>query len=186
MTTNRTTVTHADGTVSTRGSKTRAYTHAVEITPATAERAAADMTLRAAKAAAKAAALRAAADAGRVTVKYRGFAGNGYNSHSATLTGSDVYTWSNAEGITHDIVADVIIPAIDYLAASARAQADLNAAEAARLNAEAAATLAAGVPVGAYGILRWSSSAVNAAKGAREFEDFYAARGHTVRVVPVD
>lgn len=186
-------MTHPDGTISTRGSKTRTYGYAVEIAPAPAEKVAAELTRLAAECTTKAAAFRAAADNGKATMQSRGFSGRhatGPNSHQATLTGTDgyIYTWCDADARTQDRHDDNggTVHAVAYLVRYARDMADEYDQQAAKYAATAAETLAAGTPVGEYGILRWSSTAALAAKGLRELGDYYAARGHALRVVAVD
>lgn len=187
-------MTHADGTVSKRGSKTRAYSHAVEVAPAAATDYAAYLAARAKAAEAEAATLWAAADKGSVSVRSRGFSTrDDLVSHQATLlgTGGRVDTWCSADGRTKDFSADFtvqdrpVVAVTEYLIRWARQAAEAEQAQAARYAAEAADVLAAGTPVGAYGVVRWSSSAALATKALAEFE-YLTARGHQIRVVPVD
>lgn len=192
MAARKTTVTHADGTVSTRKSQSRTYTHAVEIAPARAAAYAAWQTAAAAKEEARAAQYRAAAAAGKVVIKSRGFPGTrpeSLHDYEATLagTGGYVYTWCSADGRTQDIVADgkPIVDVRAYLIEHATQYAEGIEQRAAELRAEAAKILAAGTPVGDYGVLRWSSRADLATKALSEF-DYAVQRGHTIRVVPVD
>ena len=188
--TRKTTVTHTDGTKSTRGSKTRAYTHAVEITPAPA-RAYADFLIRQGQAlTAKATAYRQAATDGRVAIVSRGITtSDPLINHQATLIGTDrgIYTWCSADGQTRDIMQDgyPVAGVRQSLVAHAVAMAERYEADAAKLADEATEIATAGTPVGAYGVLRWSSSQALAGKGMNEFAT-YTDRGHTIRVVPVD
>jgi hypothetical protein len=187
--TKKTTVTHADGTVSKRSSKTRVYTHAVEISPAPAEKLAANLLRKAQEATARAAQLRKAADEGQVRIAPRGFRiSNDYISYQATLAGTDryIYTYCSADGRTEDVLnGREIVPVVGYLVDSARHAVGQHEETAAKLTAQAAEVLADGKPVGEYRIVRWSSSAVLAGKALSEF-DAYVAAGCTVRVVPVD
>jgi hypothetical protein len=186
----KTTVTHADGTVSTRKSQTRTYSHAVEVSPAPAAAYAANLNRKADSLAARAANLRAAADAGVVHVRSRGFStADPYISHDATLLGTDrEISWhSNAAGQIKDTLTDgsPIVNARDYLVAYARKQATVWDEQAAKTRQEAADVLAAGTPVGNYFVARWSSRADLAAKALSEFDHLCAA-GHAVRAVAVD
>lgn len=188
--TRKTTVTHPDGTVSTRGSKTRTYAFAVEVSPATATDHAAELNRQADDFDRRAASLRAAADAGEVILQSRGFHTiNPEISHTATLRGTDrmVYTWANAEGMTVYTTTEGSPPirAVDYLTRLAREQADLYTADAVRVRSDAKRVLAAGAPVGAYEVVRWSSTAALAGKALNEF-DHLARYGRNVRVVFVD
>lgn len=188
--TRKTSVTHADGTVSKRASKTRTYSHAVEVTPAPAASYAAYLTQLAAEATAKAASLRAAAEAASVAITSRGWStGDPYYSHQATLRGTNrqVYTWCSADGQRVDVLADgkPVVSAKDSLVADALSGAQRAEQDAERFTARAAAVLAAGEPVGEYKVVRWSSRADLAVKALSEFER-YTDWGHTVRVVPVD
>jgi hypothetical protein len=185
----KTTVTHADGTVSTRTSKTRIYTHAVEVSPAPAAAYAAWLTRRADKSAALADAFRAAATEAKVTVKSRGFrTSNDLVGYQATLagTGGYIYTWCSADGRTEDHrTGGAIVGVVSYLVRSALGMADTYQKAAEKARTQAHTVLMTGTPVGDYGIVRWSSRADLAAKALSEF-DHHAAQGSTVRVVPVD
>ncbi len=186
MTTARTNVTHADGTVSTRGSKTRTYTHAIEVSPAPADRYAAYLLNAASTATAKAARFREAADAGRVQIVSRGFSTqDDHYSHQATLMGTDrvIYNWCSPDGQTKS--GDEIVSVREQLIDNARQFADDYERTAAKRTEEAERVLAAGQPVGKYHVVRWSSSARLATAALGTFE-YLAAQGHTVRVVPVD
>lgn len=188
--TRKTTVTHADGTVSRRASKTRTYSHAVEVSPAPAEAYAADLDRQARDRRDTAARYRAAADAGHVTIKSRGFGTiNPDVSHQATLSGTDgyIYTWCNADAITHTLPSQGAQPVhvTEDLPRHARDTAANYDTAAEKLEAEAAAVRTAGVPVGRYGVARWSSRADLAAKALAEFE-YLTAKGHQLRVVAVD
>lgn len=195
MAARKTTVTHADGTVSTRKSQTRTYSHAVEIGPAAATAAAAGKIREAERNEATATQLTAAADAGKVVITDRGFRSDeSLYSHQATLAGTKnengnptVFTWCSADGRTRSYQGDepVVVDAAAYLIESARLKAAQREADAASLRAEAAEITAAGAPVGTYWVARWSSRADLAHKALTEFA-FYAAAGYTVRAVPVD
>jgi hypothetical protein len=188
MAANTTTVTHADGTVSKRTSKTRSYTHAIEASPAPAADYAAYLVAQAVKHRDTAATLRAAADAPQVSIRHRGLrTADDLVSHTATLAGTDIYTLSNAAGQTRNLSTrgGGIISAVDYLTTSARENARDYERRAGELDSEAAEVLAKGEPVFGYGVLRWSSRRDLAEKALKEFEHA-TAMGCTVRVVPVD
>lgn len=179
-----TTVTHADGTVSTRKSKTRVYTHAIEVSPAPADRYAAYLIGQAEAQEEKALNLRTAASLGKGTIRSRGFkTQDDHVSYAATLTGTDIYTWCGEDRLTEH--NGELVPVLPYLIDSARRSAEYADSQAAKLRAEAAEVLAARQPVGKYGILRWSSRADLAGKALSEF-DTYTHQGHTLRVWPVD
>lgn len=179
-----TVVTHADGTTSTRTSKTRTYSHAIEVSPAPADRYAAYLTRQAEEQEAKALNLRTAASLGRGTIRSRGFkTQNDHVSYAATLTGTDVYTWCGEDRMTES--DGVLVPVLPYLIDRARQSAEYADGLAAKLRAEAAAVLAAGTPVGEYMVVRWSSRADLAHQALGEFS-WYASQGRTVRVVAVD
>lgn len=192
---NTTTVTHPDGTVSKRTSKTREYTHAIQVSPADPRILAAYMLREADQSDAKAAKLRAAADAGQVVVRSRGFGkedADNFHSHQAILKGTDrvVFTWCSAAGQTESWpdrwpAPAVIVPVKEYLTESARTSAASFEAAAVRLRAEAADILKAGVPVGSWTVERWSSR-WDLADKARSTFAYLAERGHQVRVVAVD
>jgi hypothetical protein len=191
-----TTVTHADGTVSTRKSKTRVYTHAIEASPAPADRYAAHLIQQAGAQEVKALNLRTAAAVGKGHIKDRGLGGRtaeGHHSHCATLDGTDIYTWCGADQLTEDFSGPYVagatrplVPVLPYLIGLARESADRADRRAAELRAEAAAVLTAAVPVGEYLVPRWSSRADLAHAALSEFAGYYTAQGCTVRVVPVD
>lgn len=195
MAARKTTVTHADGTVSIRKSQSRTYTHAIEEGPAPAAAYAAYLVRQAERSEANAAKLRAAAERGSVVVRSRGFSSPGqYHDHEAILRGTEsakgnaqIYTWCSADGRTQDVVADgkPIVDVRAYLIEYATRYAEEIERGAVKGRAEAAEVLAAGTPVGTYGILRWSLRADLAVKALSEF-DYAVQRGHTVRVVPVD
>lgn len=189
MAARKTTVTHADGTVSTRKSQSRVYTHAVEVSPAPAGKYAAYLTGQAEKEEARAAKYRAAAAAGKVAIRSRGFTSpsENYHDYQATLIGTDrdIYTWCSAEGLTQDIAAVGVVHVGRYLVEYATRYAEEVERGAAKFRAQAADVLAAGGQVGAYGVVRWSSRADLAARSLGEF-DYATARGSTVRVVSVD
>lgn len=203
--TNKTTVTHADGTISTRSSKTMVYTHAVEVSPADCETYAASLDRMADDADASAAQLDRAAERGEVKVIDRRLGGGPQYSpdpmimFEARLIGSTrkhstVSTWSSREGLTNDPSTYIAgtgkyagtMPATDYLIQVAREQATADRAQAAKLRAQAAAVRAAGVPVGTFGIARWSTRRDLAAKYADSIRAWAALRGESVRVVEVD
>jgi hypothetical protein len=184
---NTTTVTHPDGTISTRTSKSRAYTHAVVVSPAPAIAYAAMLDAVARTLRDKAEAFRAAAEAGHVTVTDRRIGRVGADdmfSHVAKLTGTDLSTWCSADGRTLD--GDAAVPVSSYLKDYAYGMADDADRLAAGREALAAEIRDAGTPVGEWGVLRWSSRADLAAKAAAgEFATF-ATGGRTVSVVAVD
>lgn len=191
-----TSVTHTDGTISTRRSKTNTYTYALEIAPAPADAYAAYLIRQAEKDEAKAAALLAAAANGKGHIKDRHLGRvdpDALYTHQATLDGTngEVYTWCSRHQMTQDH-SDVksgqeapVVKVLGYLIRSAREMAQYHIEQAAKLRAEAVEVLAAGQPVGEYGVLRWSSRADLAGKALGEF-DTYTHRGHALRVVPVD
>jgi len=191
----KTTVTHPDGTVSTRTSQTRTYTHAVAIGPAPAEAYAANLIRSAERAEAAAQTIRAAADAGKVTIRSRGFRSTGSATaldYVAKLVGSDVYTWCNAGGMTDTYpqpypAPSVLVPVGAYLVDTARENAEQRDADAHKARARALAIRAAGVPVGQWEIGRWSSREDLARKCAAG-SDFAHCReaGHPVVAVEVD
>jgi hypothetical protein len=186
----KTTVTHADGTVSTRTSKTRTYSHAIEISPAPADHYAAYLTALADECETAAARYRTAAENRRVQIQSRGFRDDtGYFSHQATLLDTDnrIYTWCSQDGKTEDILTDgrPLVGVADFLARYAVEQAASKDEQAAKYRAEAAEVLATGQPVGSYSVLRWSSRADLAIKAISEFEH-YSKCGHQLRVVAVD
>lgn len=187
-----TVVTHADGTVSTRKSQTRAYTHAVEVSPAPAAAYAAHLIRQAEEKETKATNLLTAAALGKGSIQSRGFGGeSSHHSHRASLDNTTVYTWCGPDHLTADHSnrgtdgEPALVPVLPYLIRIARESAADATTEAARLRAEAAAVLAAGVPVGEYMVSRWSTRADLAQAGLREAA-WYVAQGRTVRVVPVD
>lgn len=196
MAARKTTVTHADGTVSKRSSQARTYSHAVEVGPATAEAAAAGKTRAAERYEADAATLNAAADAGKVVItdRHLSYSDGSLHSHQAVLTGTKnakgnhtVYTWCSADGRTRSYRGDeeTVEPVADYLVESARQVATRYEQNAAKLRAEAAEILAAGKPYGEYHVVRWSSRPDLAHKALTEF-DYLTVQGYPVRVVPVD
>jgi hypothetical protein len=185
-----TVITHPDGTISTRKSKTMAYTHAVEIGPAPADRYAADLIRKAEKLEAKAARFREAIVFNEVRIGSRGFTThNDYLSHQATLTGTDreVYTWCNKNAKRQDYSTGEVTGVRAYLLRIAEESAVGYDEQAAKLRAEAADILAKGEPVGEFYIYRWSTrrdlaeSCANGKDGS-----WYAAQGHSVRVVAID
>jgi hypothetical protein len=185
-----TTVTHPDGTVSTRKSETRTYTHAVEVGPAPAEAMAAYLDRQAAKLDAAATALREAAEAARVTIQDRRLGGNARDliTHVAKLAGTDVYTWCSADGRTNSYregADGAVVDVAPYLRDCARDNAAAREDGAAKNRSEAAAIRAAGVPVGSWDVVRWSSRADLAHAATKEF-DHLAAQGRPVRAVAVD
>jgi hypothetical protein len=191
---NTTTVTHPDGTVSKRTSKTREYTHAIQVSPADPYILAEHFRREAVKADRMAAKLRDAADVGTITIRSRGFAqdGDSLHSHVATLLGTDreIYTWCSKDGQMNTYpepypAGAVVVPADQGLRANARRQADAYTASAVKLREQADATLAAGAPVGAWTVERWSSRQDLAMKALGTFA-YLTERGHQVRVVPVD
>lgn len=192
---NITTVTHPDGTVSKRTSKTRTYTHAIQVSPADPRILAASMLRQADLNAAQAAKLRAAADAGVVFIKSRGFADSrpdSLHSHQAILKGTnrEIFTWCSATGQTDTFPQPWPAPSVvgnveQSLRADARKQADGLDAGAVSLRADAADILKAGVPVGSWSVERWSSRWDLADKALGTFA-YLAERGHQVTVVPVD
>jgi hypothetical protein len=193
MTTKRTTtVTHPDGTISTRTSKTRTYSHAVVITPTTPTDYAFHLTVQAVTESVTANRFRLAAATPSVTIRDRGLRLAGANelcSHRATLEGTDgrIYTYCSADGRTVDTSPDVtpVVALTAYLIAYARRAADDHDEADERLRASAAEVLAAGTPGGRFRVLRWSSSAALATKALKEFE-YFRDRGHGVHVVEVD
>jgi len=188
--TRKTTVTHPDNTISTRGSKTRTYAFAVEVAPAPAGAYAAYLIRQAEAVETRIAKFRTAADAAQVQVRSRGFRTvSDYVSHDAVLVGTDreISWYSNGKGEIEDRLTDghPIVGAVAYLTAYARRYADDLVPHAAKYRAEAADVLATGTPVDSYAVVRWSSSEALAVKALTEF-DYLAERGHVVRVVPVD
>lgn len=187
-----TVVTHPDGTTSTRKSKTMTYTHAVEIGPAPAARYAADLIRKADEQTAKAAKLRQAIKYNEVRIRHRGLDIKGKEdlySYEARLTGSDVYSWCSREGLTSrlDSEGGGTEKVRDCLLRNAGRSAAYADEQAAKYRAEAAEILAKGEPVGKFYIYRWSTRADLAASCANGKEgSWYAARGHSVRVVTVD
>jgi len=185
-----TSVTHTDGTISTRKSKTNTYTHAVVLAPAAPEAYAAGLLARAATYTETAAKLRRAAADGKVRIESRGFrTQDNMVSYQATLIGTDraTYTWCSADGMTKDYRGDMptVTPVVPYLIASAEGSADRMQEQAAELTAQAAEVTAAGRPVGEYLVLRWSSRRDLAERAVSEF-DGYRAKGHRLAVVAVD
>lgn len=191
----KTTVTHADGTVSTRASKTRTYSHAVEVGPAPAATYAARLTAEANRYEAEAAALRAAIASPQVVLRDRGlhsvsdyYAPDPMVAYEATLVGSKrISAWSNREGKTTRLASEGggIEDVVNELVRRAEGQVKWYESEAAKTHAEAFEILAKGEPVGGYGVVRWSSRADLAARAISEF-DYLVQKGHTVRVVEVD
>lgn len=185
-----TTVIHPDNTISTRKSKTMVYTHAVEIGPAPADRYAADLIRKAEKLEAKAARFREAIRFNEVRIGSRGHGiRDDYLSHQATLTGTDreIYTWCNKDAKRQDYSTKEVTHVRPYLLHYAEESAVGYDEQAAKLRAEAAEILAKGEPVGEFYIYRWSTRADLAARCANGNEgSWYAARGHSVRVVAVD
>jgi hypothetical protein len=192
---NVTTVTHPDGTVSKRTSKTMTYTHAVQVSPADPYILAEYFRREAIKSNENATKLRTAADARQVTVRSRGFgqvAPGDLNSHQATLSGTDreIFTWCSADGHTRSYpepypAEAVLVPVEEYLAESARRSADAYVARATALREQADATLAACSPVGSWSVERWSTRQDLAHKAVATFR-YLVERGHRVTVVPVD
>jgi hypothetical protein len=184
-----TTVTHPDGTVSTRKSETRTYTHAVAVGPAPAEAMASYLDRQAADRTADAAKLREAAASARVTIRDRRLGGNTRDliTHVAMLAGTEVHTWCSADGRTesHRDAETQVVEVGQYLRESARSSAEWREQEAAQRVAEAAAIRAAGVPVGGWSVVRWSSRA-DLAEAALSTFAHLAAQGRPVVVVPVD
>lgn len=185
-----TTVTHQDGTRSTRTSASRTYTHAIEVSPAPAEAYAAYLRDAAETHERSAAELEQAAESGRVLLSSRGFAtdpGSDHHSHCARLEGTDLFTWASAEGMTRSYqgAEPEMVRAATHLREIAREEAASLRERAVSLRAEAEQVRAAGAPIGTYTVVRWSSRYDLAASALGEFSH-YATEGRTVRVVPVD
>lgn len=189
MSANLTTVTHADGSVSKRKSKTMTYTHAIEVGPAPAEALAKSNERRATDFDMKAAKLREAASAGKFIIRNRGFSGpvEELVSHEAKLPGTDIYTLCSADGRTESYRdgTKTVVKVGGYLREGAINSAEHYEEQAAKLRAEAVEIREAGKPVGGYGVVRWSSSAMLATKALSSFKH-YSDQGYAVRVVPVD
>jgi hypothetical protein len=189
--TRKTTVTHPDGTVSARASQSRAYTHAIQISPAPAESYAMYLINKATALNATAISYRQAAADAVVTIRDRGFGDSSADSlysHHATLsgTGGYIYTWCSSDGQTRGFGDDSSAVSVrEHLVAYAIEMAETNETEADKLVWEAKAIIAAGEPVGQFRVVRWSSSRALALKAMTEFSDA-SQQGCRVRVVPVD
>lgn len=189
------TVTHPDGTVSKRTSKTMIYTHAIQVSPADPYILAEHLRQAATTADRMASKLTDAADVGTITIRSRGFNGgdrDDLHSHQATLLGTDskVYTWCSRDGMTktypNPYPAEAVLVHVDIaLRADARKQATSYAESATKLRAEADAILAAGAPVGTWTVERWSTRQDLALKAVGSFR-YLQERGHRVTVVAVD
>jgi len=190
MSARKTTVTHEDGTISARSSKTMTYTHAVEIGPAVPELYAAGLRERADDQETKAAQLGAVLAKGpRVILRFRGaWVTRREVSHEATLAGTSLSTWADADGMTTVGYPDVqVMPALDYLVDSARSSAADYRDRAAQLRAEADAILSAdAVPGDGWRVWRWSTRADLAVKALGEARRGYSGAGRVIRVVAVD
>jgi hypothetical protein len=194
-----TTVTHPDGTTSTRSSASATYTHAVVVGPLIPEVAAAYQTARAARLRESADILDAAADAGRVTIRDRRIGGNygpdWAHAAEAYLMGSktpanggylmNVRCTLDGRTTDYDAADRALVPVVPVVIASARDEAVRLRVVADECD-ERAARYAAGLDLGGYGVARWSSRRDLAVKAvAGEFAGRVAA-GHAVTVVEVD
>lgn len=193
-------VTHPDGTISKRTSKSRTYSHAVEVSPADPKILADYLTLEARNANAHAAKLDEAAESATCTRKARGWSNPdtdydgkpSYSGFVARLGNTEVTWYCNSQNMAQVLAGDdsdetwAIVPVDGYLREQARAQAKGERERADDLRELAKAIRAGGeVPArygNAYGVLRWSSRADLAAKGLTEFEGL-ARYGCTLRVV---
>lgn len=172
MAKNTTTVTHEDGTTSTRTSQSRTYTHAVVISRT--RESLVQAALRHATDRDDAAAVAEKAATGEITEKTRPWA-------QGKLTYTDLYVggeWAGAH------VSDEPRPTDDKLRSNLRERADQARRKAATHRAEAE-TLAAG-PDMTYGVLRWSSRADLAERAASGEFAALAGAGVTIYVQPVD
>ena len=165
------TVTHPDATVSTRSSVRATYTHAVVLgSPRGVKIAAAESSLVAFRSDLER--LQEALETGAVTEERRPWSfGGEYVTH---YVGGEYATgYPEERGLKTD----------DEVRALLAEQIDAKRAFLPRI--EAGLTEALAAPEVTYSVLRWSSSAANAAKGLREFRS-YAASGHSLTVVEVD
>ncbi len=200
--TRTTTVTHPDGTTSKRTSKSRTYSHAIEVGPVDPATVAARFEEFAVEADAKAAKVEEALRFPDVVLRSRGFqraqrgVDEGYDGkpvfHNfvAALKGTDgeIYTWANSRGVVQHGYPEVVEePALTYLVRSAEGQAARHR-EAAEGYRTKAAALRSGdlspltVSDRSWGIVRWSSSRTLATKALGSFDHFRAS-GCVVRVV---
>jgi hypothetical protein len=210
MANTRYTVTHPDGTVSTRTSA-RAYTHVIVSVPATPEARKAALNRQADRREAHAAVLEAAADAGVVKGHYRGMdidqtKFHAYDFHlEGTLVESgrtryyEISERANNEGLhetwprfigdipvvreteeDHSGEKRVAVKVKDFVIHQARQTAARLREEATQLRIDAEKPDPRG-----YEALRWSSRADLAQKALSEFEYEYSV-GRTLTVVPVD
>jgi hypothetical protein len=183
-----TVVRHADGTVSTRSSKTRTYAFAVVRGPASADTYAKGLEREADNYDQRAEQLDAAIARNRILKRRRGFADGTTYSHTYELDGTDhrgnrlgfheIYTYGDDQGNANGggRVREQLLTNAHSQSADARDKAK-------QLRAEAVQVREAGEPVGGYTVLRWTSRrdlGQNAAQGS-EF-DYYRKRGFPLTV----
>jgi hypothetical protein len=184
-------VTHPDGTVSKRGSKTRTYTHALQVSPVDPAAAAAHCELTARALEIKAERIREAAANPRFTIRDRrlGYSNpESRHSHELVLEGYRG-AWCNAEGESMEGYPAVPLDAEQTrqkLIASAMSQADTHERYAAEQRKQAAAYLAGEAGTDWY-VARWSMSQANAVKAAQSTEfDHLRVYGRKITVVEVE
>jgi hypothetical protein len=168
MTATKFTVTHTDGTVSTRTSKTKAYTHAV-VSEQTAEARRDDYLEIAAGWAARAEKSEAAAEATEVLL----------TSDRRDYRGKALYSWTLG-GLFVGLDSKPA-PSLEEARATV-----LGYAARERSNQRAYEAKAAAATETVYTVLRWSQSHDNAAKFWASKEAQHFARYGRVSVVPVD
>lgn len=199
-----TTVTHPDGTRSTRTSQRATYTHAVQVGPSDPERVATLHEEAATAKRAEADRIDAALVDPKVTVTDRGFRrapGEGpddgrsgqhvYHNYQARLVGTDHTVWCDSYGMTQHGYPEVVTEPVNdtlYRIASNWARilrdgARFDDAKARRLRAGDVDVLTA--EDRSYRVVRWSSRRELAEKALSTFAH-YAERGSSVRVVAVD
>lgn len=185
------TVTHQDGTVSRRTSVSAAYAFAIVVEPAQPSRYADRLDLRAAALEREAEVYRYAADQGRVKIVPRPYAAGTKVSHEGFLQGTEGlerpswYCDAQGVGTYYEGSEEVSLPIQEIVVRRAREAADRAEEGAKEARKEAASVRAAGVPVGTYGVVRWSRRRDLAEKALSAFA-FFEEKGHTLRVVPVD